>query len=165
MPFPVAVAMVCLWGVSLTHHINEVKPYYLISAIAAAMTSALITPAPARSAGCWPALAVTDYGKFVNGGASPDRALRLAINDNYDGTEICRLKINSAFRNSGLPMPFGYGEATRRTRTTSASNYSSCNERVDDVFYKRYPELRGKKLSNMNNSLAREWIAIQNSIC
>ena len=56
---------------------------------------------------------------------------------------------------------------SRKTRTTTSliNSHMSCNEKVDEVFYKRYPELKGKKLSNMNSSIAREWIEIQDSIC
>ena len=53
---------------------------------------------------------------------------------------------------------------TPRTRTSNVS-YVSCNEKVDAVFYRRYPELNGTKLTSMNGSLAREWMSIQDSLC
>ena len=74
-------------------------------------------------------------------------------------------------------MPNSIGAAAHRTvctssvpsfaaqRTTTGVSYSSCNERVDAVFYRRYPELRGTKLTSMNGSLAREWMSIQDSLC
>ena len=53
------------------------------------------------------------------------------------------------------------------TPTTRSSNisYASCNEKVDAIFYRRYPELKGAKLTSMNGSLSREWMSIQDSIC
>ena len=51
-----------------------------------------------------------------------------------------------------------------RTRTSNVL-YVGCNEKVDAVFYRRYPELKGTKLTSMNGSLAREWMSIQDSLC
>lgn len=51
-----------------------------------------------------------------------------------------------------------------KTRASNIS-YVSCNEKVDAVFYRRYPELKGTKLTSMNGSLAREWMSIQDSLC
>ena len=74
-------------------------------------------------------------------------------------------------------MPKSIGAAAHRTVctsdipsfTTRRASYStvneSCNERVDAAFYRRYPELRGSKLTSMNGSLSREWMSIQDSIC
>ena len=74
-------------------------------------------------------------------------------------------------------MPNSIGAAAHRTvcaanipsfspqRTTTGVSNASCNERVDAVFYRRYPELRGTKLTSMNGSLAREWMSIQDSLC
>ena len=74
-------------------------------------------------------------------------------------------------------MPQSIGAAAHRTvcsaniptfiPTAQASgiSYASCNEKVDAVFYRRYPELKGTKLTSMNGSLSREWMSIQNSLC
>ena len=53
---------------------------------------------------------------------------------------------------------------TPRTRPSNIS-YISCNEKVDVVFYRRHPELKGTKLTSMNGSLAREWMSLQDSLC
>ena len=74
-------------------------------------------------------------------------------------------------------MPNSIGASAHRTvcsaniptfmpkHTYSNTVQISCNEKVDAVFYRRYPELRGTKLTSMNGSLSREWISIQDSIC
>ena len=74
-------------------------------------------------------------------------------------------------------MPNSIGAAAHQTvctsnlpsftaqRTSTTASNASCNERVDAVFYRRYPELRGRKLTSMNGSLSREWMSIQDSIC
>ena len=74
-------------------------------------------------------------------------------------------------------MPSSIVAAVHRTVCTSNIQFSTirvascntvnanCNEQVDAVFYRRYPELRGSKLTSMNGSFAREWMSIQDSIC
>ena len=162
----IGVAMVWRRGQSLTHHANQMK---LINAIAAAAfintsTFAIANPVNAGS-GCYPNVAVTSFRVYQNGGASSQQAINLAIQENYDGSESCRWRINSAFKNSGLRMPFSSNSRNVDQRTGSEFTYSNCNERVDAIFYRRYPELQGKKLNNMNGPLAREWMDIQESIC
>ena len=39
------------------------------------------------------------------------------------------------------------------------------NQKVEVVFYRRHPELKGTKLTSMNGSLAREWMSLQDSLC
>ena len=121
-------------------------------------------PASLARSGCYPSNAVANYKTYLNGGASPQQAINLSIQENHDVSESCRWRINSAFKNSGLGMPFPRTEQSTR-RLNSHSEHAGCNEKVDAIFYRRYPELRGKKLNNMNGPLAREWMEIQNSIC
>ena len=49
--------------------------------------------------------------------------------------------------------------------TASYGAAPNCNEKVDAAFYRRYPELRGTKLTSMNGTLASEWLSIQSSLC
>ena len=147
----------------IVYYIPGSTPMKLLPKIAISIfiVVSIVQPNVSKAAGCYPHLAADDFRRFINGGASPQRALQLAINDNHNGTEICRLKINSAFKDRGFPMPFQVSQPAR----IKSNTFASCNDQVDAIFYRRYPSLRGKKLSGMNNALAREWISIQNSVC
>ena len=69
-------------------------------------------------------------------------------------------------------MPKSIGAAAHRTVCfantpsfansvrTSGVTYVSCNEKVDSICYRRYPELKGRKLTSMNGSLSGEWMSI-----
>ena len=167
MHFSIDVAMVDLHGKSLTHHAIQMKLINTIAAAAAFIstsTFAIVNPVNAGS-GCFPNSAVSSFRVYKNGGASSQQAINLAIQENHDGSESCRWRINSAFKNSGLGMPFSSTSSNVGKRTGSEFTYSNCNDQVDAIFYRRYPELRGKKLNSMNGPLAREWMDIQESIC
>lgn len=54
-----------------------------------------------------------------------------------------------------------------RTLPTIASHggYESCDARTDEIFWRRYPSLRGQKLTSSDGRLAEEWHQINRSIC
>ena len=55
----------------------------------------LITTTPAL-AGCYPASAVADYKDYLSS-TSKNNALRISLDENYDGTADCKVKINANF--------------------------------------------------------------------
>ncbi|KZR86256.1 hypothetical protein MITS9509_03495 [Synechococcus sp. MIT S9509] len=56
--------------------------------------------------GCYPDLAVNDFNKMTRGGATQSRALALSLNQNFDGSESCKYKINDEFISEDMPAPF-----------------------------------------------------------
>ena len=42
-----------------------------------------------------------------------------------------------------------------------SSEDSQLNELADEIFWRRYPFLKGKKLTQQNGNLAREWLEIR----
>ena len=47
----------------------------------------------------------------------------------------------------------------------SHGGYKSCDARTDEIFWRRYPSLRGQKLTSSDGRLAEEWHQINKSIC
>ena len=137
---------------------------FLACSLALISSRLFVLPAQAGT-NCRPRTAVSSYRLYMNGGATSRQAINLSIQENYDGTESCKWRINSAFKESGLRMPFANSETRTLSNTVNKTLNSNCSEKVDEIFYNRYPELRGKKLNNMNGPLVREWMDIQDSIC
>ena len=153
-------------------------------ATAAVIGTSLITATPAEAGNGW-----IHAGSSVKGDAMYVRPLSRSGNivtyeENFDGSKgkfvaNCPAWQYKRYRGSKWidVMPNSIGAAAHRTvctsnipsftaqRTASRVSNASCNERVDAVFYRRYPELRGTKLTSTNGSLAREWMSIQDSLC
>ena len=175
--------MVCSRGESLTHRINQMK---LLNTIAAAVVigTPLITADSARASNGW-----IDAGTSIKGDTIYVRPLSRNGNlvtyerhlDGYKSKMVANCPAWQYRRATGSQwsdvMPNLIGASAHRTvcsaniptfmpkHTYSNTVQISCNEKVDAVFYRRYPELRGTKLTSMNGSLSREWISIQDSIC
>lgn len=56
--------------------------------------------------GCYPSLVVGDMNTFIKGGAPRSKAMALSLNENWDGSEGCKYRINAEFIERGLPAPF-----------------------------------------------------------
>ena len=137
-------------------------PLKSLSAVVAAssLVASFVWISPSKAIGCYPNLVVSDYRAFTKGGADSQTAMRMALEENANGSTACKLKVNAALIDAGLRPVFFQSTPTRAT-----SSGMSCDDRADAVFYRRYPELRGRKLTRANSSLAREWMDIRNSIC
>ena len=175
----------CSRGESLTHHTNQMKLFNAIAA-AALLGAPFLTAAPAEAGNGW-----IHAGTAVDGDAIYVRPL--SRNGNFVTYEETMSGSSGKYKYiANCPawqykslngtrwqdvMPNSIGAAAHRTvcsaniptfapraRTSNVSNVS-CNEKVDAVFYRRYPELKGTKLTSMNGSLAREWMSIQDSLC
>ena len=85
----------------------------------------LISSTPAV-AGCYPALASSDYGDMLKAGTSPHKAMRVVKSDNYDGTENCRIKFNMKFYKEHGIKPFDNARhaPSNRTKQVAAKNMS-----------------------------------------
>ena len=64
-------------------------------AIAAVIGGSSLISVPAF-AGCYPSLAFADYKEY-RAATSKKNALRISLDENYDGTADCRVKINAKF--------------------------------------------------------------------
>jgi hypothetical protein len=158
----------------------------LFNAIAAAAVigSSLIVTAPAEAGNGW-----IDAGTSTKGDTMYVRPLSrngnlVTYEENFNGSNGKFIANCPAWQYKRLNgnkwhdvMPNSIGAAAHRTVCSahiptftqrprpSNVSYVSCNEKVDAVFYRRYPELKGTKLTSMNGSLSREWISIQDSLC
>ena len=77
-----------------------------IAFICLALVAASGSATAQNASGCYPALAVSDFLKMMEGGAPRPRALALSLNDNWDGSESCKYKINAEFKSQDMPAPF-----------------------------------------------------------
>ena len=177
--------MVCSRGESLTTRRNQMKLFSAIAAAAAASAS-FVAASPASAGNGWIHAATSVKGNSIyvrplsrNGhfvtyeeetSSSSHRSKWIA---NCPAWQYKSLN-GTQWRDV---MPESIGAAAHQrvcsaniptfTPTTRPANntFASCNTKVDAVFYRRYPELKGTKLTSMNGSLAREWMSIQDSLC
>lgn len=68
--------------------------------------SALIFLQGPVMAGCYPNSAASDYEEYLKGGASKRDALRISLDENYDNTYDCKVKINGSFMKKFGWKPF-----------------------------------------------------------
>ena len=71
---------------------------------------------------------------------------------------------NQAASHKRLPS-IEYQSLTTRSTVASHGGYGSCDNKTDEIFWSRYPSLRGQKLTSSNGKLAQEWLQIKSSIC
>jgi len=104
---------VCLRGESLTHHTNQMKLLNaIVSTVVIGSAVPFISSAPAV-AGCYPSVASSDYRDMLKAGTSPGKAMGVVMRDNnYDGSEDCRIKWNMEFWQDHKIKPF---DNVRRT--------------------------------------------------
>ena len=158
----------------------------LFNAIAAAavISGSFITTAPVKAGNGWIDAGVSTKGDVIYVRPLSRNGNYVTYEETFKGDKGRFIANCSAWQYKSLSggvwrdvMPNSIGAAAHRTvcsaniptftSTTRASNasYNNCNEKVDAVFYRRYPELKGTKLTSMNGSLAREWMSIQDSLC
>ena len=134
-------------------------------ATAAAIGTSLIAVSPAQARYCNESIAIGEMNSLIAGGASLKQAYNYSVSKgNLDGTEMCWIKLKGYTKGFELMYPAIYRAIWTRTRPSNTS-YVGCNEKVDAVFYRRYPKLEGTKLTSMNGFFAREWMSIQDSLC
>ncbi len=175
--------MVCLRGESLTHHTKQMKLFNAIAATAV-IGASIVTAAPAEAGNGWVHAATSVKGDSIYVRPLSRNGNLVTYERTLSGYKSRFIANCPAWQYKSLNgtqwqdvMPNSIGAAahqtvcsaniptfTSRTRTSNVS-YVSCNEKVDAVFYRRYPELNGTKLTSMNGSLAREWMSIQDSLC
>ena len=176
--------MVCLRGERLTTHRNQMNLFNAITAAAA--SASFIAASPASAGNGWLHAATSVKGNSIY--------VRLLSRSGHFVTYEEETS-SSSYRSKWIAncpawqckslngtqwpdvMPGSIGAASHQTvclanipaftpaaRVTS-NTFASCNTKVDAVFYRRHPELKGTKLISMNGSLAREWVSIQDSLC
>jgi hypothetical protein len=177
-------AMVCLSeGMTLTIHIFQMKLFNAIASAAVIGTS-FITAAPAEAGNGWIDAGTSRKGDTIYVRPLSRNGNLVTYEETFMGSKAKYIANCPAWQYKRLTgnkwidvMPNSIGAAAHQTvctsnlpsftaqRTSTTASNASCNERVDAVFYRRYPELRGRKLTSMNGSLSREWMSIQDSIC
>ena len=125
-------------------------------AAAAVIGGSLLTPNTAKAAGCYPSLAYNVMKNVLDGGGTWQQAWEASAQERYhDGSELCTLQIKGKWKQY-------HGTTFNKPL---ASTIRECDERTDLIFYRRYPGLRGQKLVSMKGPLAKEWMAIRDSVC
>ena len=95
-----------------------------------------LTPNSAQATSrCYEYSSYSNYEELRLGGASKQQALKISLEENYDGTESCRLKINGRFmkEEGWTPFPKGGGtksSAVRSTTTKSKTKSSGCHNHL-----------------------------------
>ena len=88
---------------TLTQHLSQMTLSAFV-APAAVIGGSFLIPVPAL-AGCYPSSAVSDY-KDYRATTSKKNALRISLDEHYDGTADCRVKINAKFLKREEWKPF-----------------------------------------------------------
>ena len=107
----------------------------IISSVVIGTAVPLISSAPAV-AGCYPSVASSDYRDMLNAGTSPDKAMGVVKRDNnYDGSEDCRIKWNMEFWKDHRIKPFNNVRSTpsskpKKVTGKSISNQKTCWNRI-----------------------------------
>ena len=114
--------MVCSRGESLTRHKNQMKLLNaIVSAVVIGSAVPLISSAPAV-AGCYEAVAASDYGDMLRAGTSPSKAMGVVKSDYYDGTESCRIKFNMEFWKDHRIKPFNTVNQPPSSKATNVAD-------------------------------------------
>ena len=100
----------------------------IVSAVVIGSAVPLISSAPAV-AGCYPSTAASEYGDMLNTGTSPGKAMGVVKRDNYDGTEACRIKLNSKFYKKHGIRPFNSVRYTPSNKPTKVAVKSMSDEK------------------------------------
>ena len=96
--------------------------------MAGLMVALCLTPHSAQAKSrCYEYSSYSDYEELRLGGASKQQALKITLEENYDGTESCRLKINGRFmkEEGWTPFPKGGGTKPSAVRSTPAHTRTS----------------------------------------
>ena len=103
--------------------------YTIVSAVVIGSAVPLVTSAPAV-AGCYEALAASDYGDMLRAGTSSNKAMGVVKSDYYDGTEACRIKFNMQFWKDHRFKPFNNVRSTPSNKPTKIAAKSMSVEKT-----------------------------------
>ena len=93
----------------------------IVSSVIIGSAVPLISGAPAV-AGCYPGVASSDYSDMLKAGTSPGKAMGVVMRDNnYDGSEDCRIKWNMEFWKDHRIKPFNNVRRTPSGKPTTVA--------------------------------------------
>ena len=102
----------------------------IVSAVVIGSAVPLISSAPAV-AGCFPRVASSDFGELLKTGTSHNKAMNAVMQDNnYDGSEDCRIKWNMEFWNEHRVKPFNNVPHTPSSKPKKATTRRMSNARA-----------------------------------